>query len=315
MNQNKKKGILMGLLAALVAFALTALAFNVIGGSSTASADPKNPNSACTLKAVASTYAVEQMGLAKNQFQVNKINPNMPGATSNRGGAHSVHPLLNEKALQVYLGSGSPQALSYRQQLGDMKDIQWVSVQSLVPMQYGEATIWVNGQTVIVKNVNVPMGDVLWIPVRGCVVAGTPIRAACGNPVPSGHPPVCAVSTCTTPKPTPKPSGSTCPNGKPIPPNGLCPKDGSKIPTEPKPPGASAPNPIGTASPPTRPSSPDPTPTNGLPVHDVNPPTASAVPDSGSGAGGATAHPPTVPSAPAPAPSASPTSSGIVVSD
>jgi hypothetical protein len=132
----------------------------------------------------------------------------------------------------------------------------------------------------------------------------THVMHRCKNPVTPRH---------GGPTPTPTPSGSTCPNGKPLLPNGLCLKDGSKVPAAPALPSASAPNPNGTAASPTRPASPDPSPTNGNPVHDVNPPSASENPDSGSGATNTVppSNVPTAPSPPAPAPP-NPTSSGIV---
>lgn len=100
-------------------------------------------------------------------------------------------------------------------------------------------------------------------------------------------------------------------------PNGLCPKNQKVIPTQPSPQASTSPSPIGTAPAPTLPAAPDPAPSNGQPVTDVNKPSVSAQPDSGSGATNTVApsNVPVAPAPPAPAPSAHPTTSGIVGSD
>jgi hypothetical protein len=315
-TKNRNTAATAAVIVAIVAVIFIGLlngGFGTGGGTPTAGGNP--PGDKCAPTTVASQYAADELRLDDGQYKIDKIDKSLPGATSNRGGSHSERPLLSEQELRQYLASGSPQALSYRQQLGDMKDVSWVSIQSLVPMHYDEATIWVNGKTAIVNDVDVPKGDVIWVPVLDCKVVGTPIRAACGNPIVPNHPPTCKGSSCkphprcttncTTPTPTPTPCESQTAT--------TCPKDANAIPDQPSTPASAKPSPIGTVGNPTRPASPDPTTTNGLPVHDVNPPTESAVPDSGSGAGGATANAPSMSQTPEPAPSA--TNTVIVESD
>jgi hypothetical protein len=130
------------------------------------------------------------------------------------------------------------------------------------------------------------------------------MRGACANP--QTNPP----KPANPHQPPPPPN---CKPGVPVPPNGLCPKNGTKVPAAPALPSASAPHPNGTAASPTRPASPDPTPSNSNPVHDVNSPSASEKPNSGSGATNSVppSNVPAGPSAPVPAPP-SPTASGIV---
>lgn len=290
----------------------------------------------------AATEVVVQLGFDADGVKVNKeVSQKTAKAVPAGSGVFSDTKLTTPAVTAAFVASGSPasdkvvnEALASADAYGvkvtkkQLKDADnWVAVTTTEKVAWNGNTYLVGG-TVREGDAKVDRaGSVAMVFIApsqikaGKVTWAFFLRGACGNPqlVPPAPAPEPGKpgKPASTPTPTPGKPNPTCPPGWGEWPNCLKPK-GSKIPKADPPPAVSTPRPIGSgdAALPTRPARPDPTPDNGLPVHEVNPPAVPAQPDSGSGATNTVApeHVPEAPAPPAPAPP-SPTTSGIVESD
>jgi hypothetical protein len=173
---SKKIGILGIILV------LAALVTSQVTGNKT-KMDPASADtgSSCNTTDVVKA-AVQEWGFDLNDVSIGSIDASLPGASSNRSGAFSHKPLLSESDLREFLASDDDRAVETRLLLGNMDDVTWTPVQTLVPVVHPEMKIFVNGTSVSAKSVTIPQGDVLWAGVRDCKIVSL-VRGACGNMV------------------------------------------------------------------------------------------------------------------------------------
>ena len=271
--------------------------------------------------------AMSQLGFDPEQHKVDdQIDQAVAQAVEAGDGVFTDTKLTSPQAAASFIDSGTPESMAViaeaeaqtgatPEELADPAN--WVAITTGEPIAWGGNTYWYGGAMTGAETIrHDPSGSVVMVFVPpGQVASGKVtsvffLRGACGNP--QTAPPVPSKGNPAQP-PVP-----TCPDGRPVPPSGLCPK-GYRVPDSPSAPAYTAPQPKGQGDGvlPTRPAPPDPAPSNGLPVRDVNPPAVPAQPDSGPGAT-STVPPEFVPVAPAPPAPVLPTdppSSGIVESD
>lgn len=160
--------------------------------------------------------------------------------------AHSAKTLMSGKDVVEWFGSGDPKAAPVRDRVllsvtavcgeTDAKRIMagegWLVMAVLPPSQITGTSYFKDGQMVFAKSPRqTGEKDGYLLPVclsgvnAGKVVADGMVRADCGN---ASESPRIRINRKGTPPAPPVEEYPTCPNGKPLPPNGLCPKDSSK---------------------------------------------------------------------------------------